>query len=372
MCVGDICRREVVTITPDAGLCDAARVMREKHVGILVVVGAATEQGDRLVQGVLTDRDIVVTVVGRDAEPKDLNDGHLRPSGLMECSGSPFHVRVGFCDVPCPPALDAVVAGGFRGRSALRILYLPDCAGQRLRVPHLRVAAPSHLPPPLRGAGAAAVEAHAYRNSPRDSLAAQFLVSSEVFTSTVLFGLIAVGLYLLANRRSLAGRWPYAKTFGTWTIIAGAILLVVPVAFTLFGPQAANGAPNSSVKSFQGDLLGSIVPTHFQRFTTPGLESFARQHLAASAYLYLGLPFVLAVAGTVVWLRARLRVAAGRYDGDLFPPVLRLDPLHRRTRHPCAVAVHRSGAPAFASGPGPAPLRPLHLPLRRGRSGFRT
>ncbi len=72
MSVGDICRREVVTITPDAGLCDAARVMREKHVGFLVVVGPATEQGDRLVQGVLTDRDIVVTVVGRDADPKDL------------------------------------------------------------------------------------------------------------------------------------------------------------------------------------------------------------------------------------------------------------------------------------------------------------
>ncbi|MGC1458973.1 MAG: CBS domain-containing protein [Steroidobacteraceae bacterium] len=72
MSVGDICRHEVVTITPDAGLCDAARVMREQHVGFLVVVGPAAEHGDRLVQGVLTDRDIVVTVVGRDAEPKDL------------------------------------------------------------------------------------------------------------------------------------------------------------------------------------------------------------------------------------------------------------------------------------------------------------
>jgi CBS domain-containing protein len=72
MSVGDICRREVVTIAPDAGLCDAARVMREKHVGFLVVVGATAENGDRQVQGVLTDRDIVVTVVGRDAEPKDL------------------------------------------------------------------------------------------------------------------------------------------------------------------------------------------------------------------------------------------------------------------------------------------------------------
>jgi len=72
MCVGDICRRDVVTIAPEAGLCDAARVMREKHVGMLVVVGTAAEYTDRVVQGVLTDRDIVVTVVGRDAEPKDL------------------------------------------------------------------------------------------------------------------------------------------------------------------------------------------------------------------------------------------------------------------------------------------------------------
>ena len=72
MSVGDICRRDVVTITPDAGLCDAARVMREQHVGFLVVVGTTAEHGDRQVQGVLTDRDIVVTVVGRDAEPKDL------------------------------------------------------------------------------------------------------------------------------------------------------------------------------------------------------------------------------------------------------------------------------------------------------------
>jgi len=72
MCVGDICRREVVTITPDAGLGDAAKLMREKHVGMLVVVGSAADHADRVVQGVLTDRDIVVTVVGRDAEARDL------------------------------------------------------------------------------------------------------------------------------------------------------------------------------------------------------------------------------------------------------------------------------------------------------------
>ncbi len=72
MSAGDICRKEVVTIAPGADLCEAAHLMREKHVGMLVVVEPVAAQADRLVQGILTDRDIVVTVIGRDAEPKGL------------------------------------------------------------------------------------------------------------------------------------------------------------------------------------------------------------------------------------------------------------------------------------------------------------
>lgn len=71
MAVGDICTRDVVTIEANASLGYAAHLMREKHVGMLVVVGPTAANGDRTVQGVLTDRDIVVTVVGRDAEPQD-------------------------------------------------------------------------------------------------------------------------------------------------------------------------------------------------------------------------------------------------------------------------------------------------------------
>jgi CBS domain-containing protein len=71
MGIGDICRRDVVTIAADASLGYAAHLMREKHVGMLVVVGPAADHADRFVEGVLTDRDIVVTVVGRDGEPQD-------------------------------------------------------------------------------------------------------------------------------------------------------------------------------------------------------------------------------------------------------------------------------------------------------------
>ncbi|HTY92666.1 MAG TPA: CBS domain-containing protein [Steroidobacteraceae bacterium] len=72
MSVGSICRREAVTIEPEASLADAARVMREQHVGMLVVVEPVAGGTDRRVQGVLTDRDIVTTVVGRDTQPGEL------------------------------------------------------------------------------------------------------------------------------------------------------------------------------------------------------------------------------------------------------------------------------------------------------------
>ena len=77
MSVGDICRREVVTIGPQASLVEAAILMREKHVGMLVVAEPVPPGADRTVQGVLTDRDIVTTVVGRDAEPGALTVGDV-------------------------------------------------------------------------------------------------------------------------------------------------------------------------------------------------------------------------------------------------------------------------------------------------------
>lgn len=64
MNVGRICKRQAVTVTAEQGLILAAELMREKHVGFLIVV----EQYGRPV-GVLTDRDIVICVVAKRADP---------------------------------------------------------------------------------------------------------------------------------------------------------------------------------------------------------------------------------------------------------------------------------------------------------------
>ena len=61
--VRDIMVKEVVTIEPSASLTDAARAMEDANIGMLPVVQ------DGKVLGVITNRDIVVRAVARDADP---------------------------------------------------------------------------------------------------------------------------------------------------------------------------------------------------------------------------------------------------------------------------------------------------------------
>ncbi len=63
MLIRKLFKRDVVTIDPDASVLEAARLMRAEHVGDVVVTGP----GRRPV-GILTDRDIVVSVVAKDVE----------------------------------------------------------------------------------------------------------------------------------------------------------------------------------------------------------------------------------------------------------------------------------------------------------------
>lgn len=69
MSVGDICTRDVVTVSRTDTVVQAARLMRAKGVGTVVVVEGAEDR--RVPVGILTDRDIVVGVVARSPEHLD-------------------------------------------------------------------------------------------------------------------------------------------------------------------------------------------------------------------------------------------------------------------------------------------------------------
>ncbi len=66
MRVGEICNRDVVTVDGDAPLREAAGIMREQHVGSVVVV---SRDGNVIRPiGVVTDRDLVVAAFAADVD----------------------------------------------------------------------------------------------------------------------------------------------------------------------------------------------------------------------------------------------------------------------------------------------------------------
>jgi predicted transcriptional regulator len=80
MTISDICNRNVATIQGDASLATATQLMRQAHIGDLIV----TEQrGARIVPiGVLTDRDIVIEVLAENVDPKVLRVADVMSTDL--------------------------------------------------------------------------------------------------------------------------------------------------------------------------------------------------------------------------------------------------------------------------------------------------
>ena len=76
MNVSEICRRHAITIRAHEELQAAARLMRERHIGYLVVVDENSPDMSRPI-GVLTDRDIVVSVLAKGEDPRTLRVGDV-------------------------------------------------------------------------------------------------------------------------------------------------------------------------------------------------------------------------------------------------------------------------------------------------------
>lgn len=69
MAIGELCTREVVVVARNETVADAARLMREHHIGSVVVVDRSN--GVMRPVGMITDRDIAVGVVAPGLDPGD-------------------------------------------------------------------------------------------------------------------------------------------------------------------------------------------------------------------------------------------------------------------------------------------------------------
>jgi len=65
--IGELCNREVVVTEPTTSAQQAAELMREHHVGDLVVV--EMRGTERVPVGVITDRDLVIEIIAQCVDP---------------------------------------------------------------------------------------------------------------------------------------------------------------------------------------------------------------------------------------------------------------------------------------------------------------
>ncbi|MFM8444772.1 MAG: CBS domain-containing protein [Methylococcus sp.] len=81
MSIGLICNRDTIVIRREESISTAAKLMREHHVGSVVVV-EDTPDGLKPV-GMLTDRDMVVEIIAMELDPQTVTVGDVMSFDLV-------------------------------------------------------------------------------------------------------------------------------------------------------------------------------------------------------------------------------------------------------------------------------------------------
>ena len=81
MRIGEICTREIVYCGRNASVLEVAQLMRNHHVGDLIV--AETRDGRLEALGIVTDRDLVVKVLAEGVAAETLTAGDLMTRDLV-------------------------------------------------------------------------------------------------------------------------------------------------------------------------------------------------------------------------------------------------------------------------------------------------
>jgi len=82
MKTGELCRRPVVAAKPGATLAEVAKLMRQNHVGSVVII----EGEARKPVGIVTDRDIVVEVIAPGLDARTMTAGEIMTASPVSAS----------------------------------------------------------------------------------------------------------------------------------------------------------------------------------------------------------------------------------------------------------------------------------------------
>jgi signal-transduction protein with cAMP-binding, CBS, and nucleotidyltransferase domain len=81
MPISQICNREVIVARHDKNVLEAAKLMRQYHVGTVVVV--EEQDGRQVPRGIVTDRDLVVEILAAEVDPKRIQIGDIVTEELI-------------------------------------------------------------------------------------------------------------------------------------------------------------------------------------------------------------------------------------------------------------------------------------------------
>jgi len=81
MPVGEICNRDVIIVRREDTILAAAKLMRQNHMGDVVVVDE--KDGSRLPVGIVTDRDLVVEIMATELDQKVITAGDIMIEELV-------------------------------------------------------------------------------------------------------------------------------------------------------------------------------------------------------------------------------------------------------------------------------------------------
>jgi CBS domain-containing protein len=81
MSIGEICNREVIIVHRNETVQEAAKLMRQHHVGDVVVID--DHNGVRVPVGIVTDRDVVVEVVATGLDEATMTVGDIMSQDLF-------------------------------------------------------------------------------------------------------------------------------------------------------------------------------------------------------------------------------------------------------------------------------------------------
>jgi len=86
MSTGEFCTREVVVTDKNSGIVEVARLMRQYHVGDVIVVERRGKENVPV--GIITDRDLVVEVIAQQVDPEALTVSDIMSSELLSVKES--------------------------------------------------------------------------------------------------------------------------------------------------------------------------------------------------------------------------------------------------------------------------------------------